>query len=337
MEVFLSSTKADLEGYRAATYESTKGKHRVTRMEDFPSSGLPPLDFCLTLVAEAEVLVLLLGYRYGVRAPEAGVSYTEAEYERAQEQGIPVLAYVRNEFEQGLEQENQSSEDKDKLRAFREQVESEQVVRRPFFHSPQHLSDQVSFDLDFWESHKSLRPAFGRRSGLIRDEQRYGRETSRRSALRAIAFPVTLVNLATMDLDHFPDDRGGRLVNKMTSIEDDLRSKDIQAAIFNNLSVLTTKDRPVLEQRLRLIDRNSALIVCFSKTSQDLTRLEAFEEMQQRLVVWHPAGTILPDGIDPLYAQTYTPDDLHRCLLRIEAQKHVFDLATQRLLSEFGQ
>lgn len=337
MEVFLSSTKADLEDFRAVTYESIKDKHRVTRMEDFPSSALPPLDFCLTLVEAAEVLVLLIGYRYGVRAPEAGISYTEAEYERAQEKAIPVLAYVRHEFEQGLEQENQPSEDKDRLRAFREQVESEQVVRRPFFRLPQDLSAQVSFDLGFWEGHKSLRPAFGRRSGLIRDEHRYGREISRRSALRAIAFPVTLVNLATMDLDHFPDDRGGRLVNKLISIEDDLRSKDIQASIFNNLSVLTTKDQPVLEQRLRLIDRNSALIVCFSKTSQDLSRLDAFAAMQERLIIWHPAGTALPEGMDPLYAQTYTPDDLQRCLLRIEAQQHVFDLATQRLFSEFSQ
>lgn len=337
MEVFLSSTKEDLEDFREATYASLKDHHRVTRMEDFPSGGLPPLDFCLSLVEAAEIVILLIGYRYGGRTQETGTSYTEAEYERAQEKEIPVLAYVRDDFEVGLELEDQSPADKESLRAFREQVESEKVVRRPFFRTPSDLAEKVPFDLAFWQNHATVRPTFGRRSGLIRDEHRYARETSRRSALRGLPFPVTLVNLATMDLDRYPDDRGGRLVNKLISIEDGLRSKDIQASIFNNLGILESKDVPVLEQRLRFIHRKSSLIVCFSKTSQDLPRLKDFDEVESKVVVWHPAGTTLPANFSPLYAQAYTPDDLQKCLLRVEAEQHIFELATQELFKELAQ
>ena len=281
-------------------------------------------------------MVLLIGYRYGVRAPGVGLSYTEAEYERAQEKHIPVLAYVRKDFDREIEREDQPAEDRERLRAFREQVETEQNVRRPYFSEPDELARQVEGDIGFWESNGTVRPAFGKRPGLIRNQSRYGRESTRRSALRALPFPVTLVNLATMELDRFPDEHGGRLVRKLIEIEDGLVEKDVQASIFNNLSVLTSNDEPILDQRLRMIKKLSEVIVCFSKTSQDLAHLELFADAESKVVVWHPANTSIPEGFQPLYAQTYTSDDLRRCLLRVEAERHVFNLATQRLMQEMS-
>jgi hypothetical protein len=95
VEVFLSSTKADLVDYRNRVYEVIKGAHNVTRMEDFPSAAEPSLEFCLGCAESAEAVVLLIGYRYGSLAPGTGLSYTEAEYERAKDEGVPVLPYVR--------------------------------------------------------------------------------------------------------------------------------------------------------------------------------------------------------------------------------------------------
>jgi hypothetical protein len=336
MKLFLSSTKEDLTDFRDAVFEALDGEHQVTRMEDFPSAGLPSLDFCLNLVDDSELMVLLLGYRYGVRAPGVGLSYTEAEYERAQEGQRPVLAYIRADFDLEIERQDQASEDREKLRAFREQVENEQNVRRPYFSDPGELAAQVKHDVAFWESNGTVRPAFGNRGGLIRNQSRYRRESTRRSALRVLPFPVTLVNLATMDLDQFPDERGGRLVRKIVEIEAGLAEKDVQTSIFNNLSVLTSNDEPILDQRLKMIKKLSAVIVCFSKTSQDLDHLEMFSDVQEKVVVWHPANTDVPDGITPLYAQGYTLDDLRKCLLRVEAERHIFELANHRLLQELG-
>ncbi|HEU5106330.1 MAG TPA: DUF4062 domain-containing protein [Solirubrobacterales bacterium] len=336
MKVFLSSTKEDLTDFREAVFEALSAKHEVTRMEDFPSSGLPPLDFCLTLVDEAELIVLLVGYRYGTRAREVGLSYTEAEYERAHEQQKPVLAYVRVNFEREIERQDQSSEDRGSLRAFREQVENEQTVRRPYFSSPDELARHVASDVASWESTGTVRPAFGSNSGLIRNQGRYRREATRRSALRVLPFPVALVNLATMELDQFPDERGGRLVRKVMEIDAGLAEKDIQASIFNNVTVLTSNDESILDQRLRLIKNLSAVIVCFAKTSHDLDRLQSFADVEEKVVAWHPVDTRIPGGIKPLYAQTYTPDDLRQCLLRAEAERHVFDLANQRLMQELS-
>jgi hypothetical protein len=337
VKVFLSSTKADLEDFRNKVYKTIKGDHAVSRMEDFPSAGIPPLDFCLNMVDDAEALVLLIGFRYGTRAPEVGISYTEAEYERAKKRDLPVLPYIRGSFDSGVESENQSATDKASLRALREQVESEQNVRHPYFVDPSELANRVAFDLRFLEENQTLRPSFGRRPGVIGDNSRYARGATWRASLRLLSFPVTLVNLANMDLRHFPDDRGGRLVNKLLEIEEDLRSKDVQASIFNSIDVLQTSDERVLEQRKNLVARLSAVIVCFSKTSEDIDRLLEFSDVQDKLVVWRQAGTELPAGITPMYANTYTADDLQRCRLRIDAQEHLMGLATQRLFEEMSQ
>jgi hypothetical protein len=223
-----------------------------------------------------------------------------------------------------------------RLRAFRELVESEQNVRRPFFDTPDELAAQVSGDLARLDA-GSVRPTFGPSAGRIRDRRRYSRASARRSTVRSIPFPVTLVNLATMHLDRYPGgDSGGRLVVKLLDIENDLLGEDIQASIFNNLSSLSARDTPLVEQRLKLIRDNSALVVCFAKTSEDLPRLAAFEEMTEKLVVWHPAGTELPADLKPKYSAEYTPEDLAECELRIDAQRHIADQVNARVLEELG-
>lgn len=97
MKVFVSSVVGGFERFRSAAAEAieTLG-HQVLRSEDFPASAGTPQQACLAAVREADVVVLLLGERYG--APqESGLSATHEEYREAREQK-PVLVFVEGEI-----------------------------------------------------------------------------------------------------------------------------------------------------------------------------------------------------------------------------------------------
>lgn len=67
--------------------------HEVKRSEDFPALAESPQQACLAGVREADVLVLLLGPRYG-QLLESGLSATHEEYREARERR-PVLTFVQ--------------------------------------------------------------------------------------------------------------------------------------------------------------------------------------------------------------------------------------------------
>jgi hypothetical protein len=92
MKVFLSSVISGFGPYRAAATDAihTLG-HEIIRAEDFPASSLTPQQACLAGVRESDVVVVLLGERYG--QPQAsGKSATHEEFEEAA-QSKPVLVF----------------------------------------------------------------------------------------------------------------------------------------------------------------------------------------------------------------------------------------------------
>lgn len=93
MKVFISSVVGGYEHFRAGAAEAIEMLgHQVLRSEDFPASTGTPQQACLAAVREADVVVLLLGERYG--APqESGLAATHEEYREAREQK-PVLVFV---------------------------------------------------------------------------------------------------------------------------------------------------------------------------------------------------------------------------------------------------
>jgi Domain of unknown function (DUF4062) len=96
VKVFISSLIGGYEPYRAAAQEAieTLG-HQVVRAEDFPASAGTPQQACLAAVRDSDLVVLLMGERYGAPQP-SGLSATHEEYREARERK-PVLVFVESE------------------------------------------------------------------------------------------------------------------------------------------------------------------------------------------------------------------------------------------------
>lgn len=94
--VFISSARGGLAPYRTAAIEVVRRLGLVAVcMEDFSPERLPPPEVCRREVESSDVLVLLLGRRYGSRPPGSDYSYTELEYRWAVAgDAIEVLPFV---------------------------------------------------------------------------------------------------------------------------------------------------------------------------------------------------------------------------------------------------
>jgi len=105
--VFISSTCEDLKttGYRAAAREAALGAGLFPEMQEYwPAKDNPPLDECLARVAQADVLVVVVAYRFGwvpndqlEKDPKKHKSITWLECEQAKNDGKDVLAFLVDE------------------------------------------------------------------------------------------------------------------------------------------------------------------------------------------------------------------------------------------------
>ena len=85
MRVFISSVITGYEHFRDAVAAAVVSLgHEVIRAEDFGASPDTPQQACLGGVRDADVVVLLVGARYGAVQP-SGRSATDEEYREARE------------------------------------------------------------------------------------------------------------------------------------------------------------------------------------------------------------------------------------------------------------
>lgn len=94
VKVFISSLITGYEPLRAAAATAVAALgHEVVRAEDFPASGDSPQSACLAGVRASDVVILILGDRYGY-AQAAGLSATHEEYREARDSKT-VLVFVQ--------------------------------------------------------------------------------------------------------------------------------------------------------------------------------------------------------------------------------------------------
>ena len=98
VRVFLSSVIAGFEDFRnSAARAITSLGYEVSRAEDFGTSAASPQQACLAAAREADLIVLVLGSRYGAQQ-SSGLSATHEEYREARG-STPVLVFVQEEID----------------------------------------------------------------------------------------------------------------------------------------------------------------------------------------------------------------------------------------------
>lgn len=84
------------ENYRAAVAAAIESlDHELIRAEDFPSSNSASRIACLQAVREADLVILILGERYGWADTASGLSPTHEEFREAKAEG-KIMAFVQN-------------------------------------------------------------------------------------------------------------------------------------------------------------------------------------------------------------------------------------------------
>ncbi len=95
IKVFLSSVSRGLEEPRARALSALRtAGYEVLNMEAFGARPEQSIEVCLREVRRADVVVIIVGPRYGSKLPDSDISYTRAEYRHAMESEIPVLAFL---------------------------------------------------------------------------------------------------------------------------------------------------------------------------------------------------------------------------------------------------
>src|SRR5260370_7996258 len=98
MKIFISSLISGFEPFRAAARAAVKTlRHEATMAEDFTAQPHSPQIACLKGVREADLVVLILGARYGTAQSPSGLSPTHQEYLEARA-NKPILAFLQNDL-----------------------------------------------------------------------------------------------------------------------------------------------------------------------------------------------------------------------------------------------
>jgi hypothetical protein len=95
LKVFISSTKEDLEEYRAAVRDTVLSFELLPiMMEYLPAMDSSAVDLCMEKVDQCPVYIGIFAHRYGYRPHGSSTSITEMEFERATEQGKERLCFL---------------------------------------------------------------------------------------------------------------------------------------------------------------------------------------------------------------------------------------------------
>ena len=96
--VFVCSTYSDLTEERERVVDAIRRlKLQHDSMEYFGARAEQPLESCLKEVRESDVLVVIVGHRYGSIVSGLDISYSEAEYAEGFRLKKPCLVYMRDD------------------------------------------------------------------------------------------------------------------------------------------------------------------------------------------------------------------------------------------------
>ena len=98
LTVFVCSTYNDLAEERNAVLDAIRRLQlQHDFMEFFGARAEQPIETCLDEVHRSNILVVIVGHRYGSLVPGLGISFSEAEYNEGYRLKKPCLVYIRND------------------------------------------------------------------------------------------------------------------------------------------------------------------------------------------------------------------------------------------------
>ena len=98
LTVFLCSTYSDLSEEREAVLDAIRRLQlQHDSMEFFGARANQPIETCLAEVRRSNIVITIVGHRYGTLVPDLGISFSEAEYAEGHGLKKPCLVYVRDE------------------------------------------------------------------------------------------------------------------------------------------------------------------------------------------------------------------------------------------------
>lgn len=135
--VFVSST-SDLEDYRKAVDEQIRACEMSPEMYEYwPQGDKTPSDICCAKVLGSDILVCILGARYGFVRPDTGSSMTEMELKCALQAGKPILIYVLKDYKEKMQSMlPKDQEAVDKQTCLIEQLERDRMIK--------YITDEIS-------------------------------------------------------------------------------------------------------------------------------------------------------------------------------------------------
>jgi len=149
--VFLSSTTRDLAQCRERAYRAIEGLagYHCVRMEDFSAAAAGVEDYCRQRVSECELFVGLVGHLRGSCPEGSRKSYTEIEFEAAEQGDLARLLFVAGPDYPIPAHLIEPDTLRAQQRQFRERVLQESVCHE--FSSADDLSGPVAQAIRNWE------------------------------------------------------------------------------------------------------------------------------------------------------------------------------------------
>lgn len=153
MRIFISSTFKDLRAERDAAKEVLLQSELVPwGMELFVSQPSDPLDVCLEQVQLSDGVVLIVGLKAGSIIPDsAGMTYTGAEIDLAQNLGRPVFAFFKTEGGVPVNKEEPGSALHQALEDFKRRVNGGKIMPA-YFESIDELKTKLLLAVTNWNA-----------------------------------------------------------------------------------------------------------------------------------------------------------------------------------------
>lgn len=147
--VFVCGTYADISAERGTVLVAIqKLQLRHNSMEFFGARPEKPIDTCLEEVAQSDILVVIVGDKYGTIVPGMTISFSEAEYQEARRLDKPCLVYVKKQGVAPPSDQDLKPEKAQLLEKWKSSLRAGQTVWE--FPDGNDLAIQVAVDLSRW-------------------------------------------------------------------------------------------------------------------------------------------------------------------------------------------